>query len=160
MRKFSGNVEIHWCDYEPYAGECVRYVEPIGNQYFIMDLQRFDTNFYGDDAVTNWNVCMAIINEVTDEALYSADETKATGKTPFETYPTVMRGLRRLLQFMEEEYEFDDDAEVVYHHLYAYSTTNRRHDSYGKILKKMGWNERHWDGHDCYHTVIMRCGNE
>lgn len=159
MKKFSGKVEIHWSDYKPYAGECVRYVAPIGNQFFVMELQRCDIDYCGDDVSIKWNINQCIVDELTDEAIYTVSEEISTGRTPFATYPTAMRGLRKLLQFMEEEYEFDDDAEVVYHHLYALGTTDRRHDIYGKILKKMGWDERNWDGYDCYHTVIMRCGN-
>lgn len=160
MRKFSGNVEIHWCNYEPYAGECVRYVEPIGDQYFIMDFQRMDINFYDNDVVFDWNVYMAIVDEVTDETFYSVDETKTTGKIPFETYPMAIRALNELIKYMETKYrdEADEFFEFghLYHHLYVWNAKGRRLKIYDRILKRLGWEECKWDNEHSYRKVV--CG--
>ena len=160
MKKSSEKVEIHWSDYEPYCGEVVRFSAPIGNQHFVMELERFETNFYDEDAVIDWNVCMAIVDEVTDEAIYSIDETKATGKTPFETYPIAMRALNELIKYMETEYRDESDefyeSGHLYHHLYVWNAKGRRLKIYDRILKRLGWEECEWSNEHSYRKVV--CG--
>lgn len=153
MKKFSEKVEIHWSEYEPYCGECVRFVAHIGNQYFVMEFERFDTNLYDNDVAIDWNVNMCIVNELTDEAIYTVSEEICTGKTPFATYPLAMRGLRELIRYMKQEYDESCDGKV-HHRLYAHGTNDRRHKVYGRILEPMGWIEKRWDGFDCYMLTV------
>lgn len=157
MKKSSGKINIHWSTYEPYTGEVVRFSAPIGEQFFVMELQRFDTTWYEDDAVVDWNVCMGIVDEVTDEAFYTIDENEAVGKTPFETYRVAMRALNELLKFMETEYEDDIyGAEHIYHHIYVWNAKGRRLKIYDRILKRLGWDECEWDDEHSYRKVV--CG--
>ena len=153
MKKITTSVDIHWSEYEPYAGECVRFVAPLNSQFFVMELQRFDWEEYADDIAIDWNVNMCIVDELTDEAIYTVDEGICTGKIPFATYPLAMRALRELIQFMEQEYDEPCDGQV-YHRLYAHGTTDRKHKVYGKILERMGWVEKRWDGFDCYMLTV------
>ena len=154
MKKPSGEIKIHWSLYEPYAGEVVRFEAPIGDQFFIMELDRCTEDYDGDDLFIGWNVVQCIVDEVTDKAIYTIDETISTGRAPMLTYGLAKTALAKLIKFMREEYDEAYCSGKVFHSLYADGADERRHSIYGRVLKKMGWIECEWDGIPCYNYVV------
>lgn len=146
-------IKEHWSNYEPYAGEVVRFVAPIGKQFFVMELQRCDDNFEGDDMYIDWNVIQCIVDEVTDEAIYTVDEFSSTGKSPMLTYAIAKRGLAELVRYMSEEYQ-ENWPFNVYHNLYADGADERRAEIYKRVLGKMGWKETLWYDTFCQKLTV------
>lgn len=150
-------VKEHWSNYEPYAGEVVRFVAPIGEQFFVMELERCYNNFEGDDMYIDWNVVQCIVDEVTDEAIYTIDEFSSTGKSPMLTYGIAKRGITELIQYMAEKYRENWPFDV-YHNLYADGADERRAIIYKRVLNKMGWEDAEWDGVSCQKLTVKGRG--
>ena len=147
-------VKVHWSEYKPYDTEVVRYVAPIGDQYYIMELERFDTNWYEDDVVIEWNLYQCIVDQTDDKTIYTVSEEESTGRTPLETYHVAMKALRELLRFMRETYEVGVDCDNSYHHIHVIAADGQRGRIYDKMLTRFGWDRCVWDELPAYRTIV------